>query len=499
MPTRYPGNPVETAALDAYIKLMRAAEALTARVGGVMAAAGLTIGQFGALEALLHHGPLCQRDLGQKLLRSDANTAVVVGNLLRRGLVQRTRRRDDRRYLTVALSEAGRRLITDIFPRHVAGLVREMGMLSRDEQDALGRLCRRLGLAEVHAGERKGERAMEHRTRFGSLQHYDKGGVEVINDDARNYVFSNIFEVASRSKPYEKVAVGKNIEYVIEAIRAEGTSGWRAPAQDEFALVMDGEVEIRLLKLDKPGVVPRGPRDRWALAGHAGRQKMGVVRARRGHMTLLPVGQRLSVPRREARRGPAPDPRRRRHRRALGGDLPDRSAPEALRREEETMSQSTDTVPEIGSIEPNQHGYRTFTLGEFAFSRDEYFVAGARGPRAATCIPADAFLRALQRDIAWGFFYGIVNFDAVVGTVNHYGSVDLFAGRFNAHYRKAGLDHSERFPTPLIQRVFEAMLDDWTNKTSTPSPAPRRRAAPSGPRTGATRRRSPATASPPSA
>ena len=37
MPTRYPGPPLETTALDAYIKLMRAAEAVTARVGGVMA------------------------------------------------------------------------------------------------------------------------------------------------------------------------------------------------------------------------------------------------------------------------------------------------------------------------------------------------------------------------------------------------------------------------------------------------------------------------------
>ena len=130
---------------------------------------------------------------------------------------------------------------------------------------------------------------MEYRTRFGSLQHYDKGGVEVVNDDARNYVFSNIFEVASRSKPYEKVAVGKNIEYVIEAIRAEGTSGWRAPAQDEFALVMDGEVEIRLLKLDK-AAVPAGAVGSVGLAGTPAGRKMGVVRARRGHMTLLPVG-----------------------------------------------------------------------------------------------------------------------------------------------------------------------------------------------------------------
>ena len=131
---------------------------------------------------------------------------------------------------------------------------------------------------------------MEYKTRFGSLQQYEKGGVEVLNDDARNYVFSNVFEVASRSKPYEKVAVGKNIEYVIEAIRAEGTSGWRAPAQDEFALVMDGEVEIRLLKLDTPGVVPAGAQGSVALSATPAGKKMGVVRARRGHMTLLPVG-----------------------------------------------------------------------------------------------------------------------------------------------------------------------------------------------------------------
>src|SRR5215471_13217466 len=128
------------------------------------------------------------------------------------------------------------------------------------------------------------------RTRFGSLQHYEKGGVEVIKDDPRNYVFSNMFEVASKARPYEKVAVGKNIEYVIEAIRVEGTSGWRAPAQDEFALVMDGEVEIRLLKLDNAQMVPAGTQGSIALTGTPAGRRMGVVRARRGHMTLLPVG-----------------------------------------------------------------------------------------------------------------------------------------------------------------------------------------------------------------
>ena len=41
-------------------------------------------------------------------------------------------------------------------------------------------------------------------TRFGSLERWEKGGVEVIDDDPRHYVFSNLFEVASKAKPYEK-------------------------------------------------------------------------------------------------------------------------------------------------------------------------------------------------------------------------------------------------------------------------------------------------------
>jgi len=52
-----------------------------------------------------------------------------------------------------------------------------------------------------------------------------------------------------------------------------------------------------------------------------------------------------------------------------------------------------------------------------------------------------------MRDVAWNFFYGTVNFDSVIGTLNHYGDVDLFAGRFNEEYRKAELDHSENSPT----------------------------------------------------
>ena len=127
------------------------------------------------------------------------------------------------------------------------------------------------------------------KTVFGSLHNYQKGGVEIIDDDPRNYVFSNVFEVAEKSKPYERVAVGKNFEYVIEALRAEGTSPWYACAHDEFALVMDGKVEVRLLQPEKP-VVAADKAGAVALAAAPAGRKMGRVVAGRGHMTLLPKG-----------------------------------------------------------------------------------------------------------------------------------------------------------------------------------------------------------------
>ena len=130
---------------------------------------------------------------------------------------------------------------------------------------------------------------MPHETKFGSLDNFEKGGVEVINDDPKNYVFSNIYEVASKAEPYEKIAVGKNLKYVLEAVRAEGTSPWYTASHDESAIVMDGEVEIRLVKLNK-ALVAEDHQGTTMLEGNPDGKKMGYIVARRGHMALLPKG-----------------------------------------------------------------------------------------------------------------------------------------------------------------------------------------------------------------
>lgn len=136
------------------------------------------------------------------------------------------------------------------------------------------------------------------------------------------------------------------------------------------------------------------------------------------------------------------------------------------------------TVPfdEVQASAPDAvTGYRSFTLGAFNISRDEYFARiewPAKGQTRSHLIPADAFLRALMRDVAWGFFYGWVNFDSVIGTHNHYGKVDMYAGTFNGVLHDAGVDYIEQFETPKIMATFKAILRDWTNEGFDPFAAP---------------------------
>lgn len=134
-----------------------------------------------------------------------------------------------------------------------------------------------------------GTERSEYTTVFASLDNYDKGGVEIINDDARHYAFSNLFEVASKSKPWEKVAVAQNLEYVLEAVRAEGVSEWRTAAHDEFAVCMDGEVTVDLVKLE---VSPLSADAQGSIAidDQPAGAKMGRIHLKRGHQALLPAG-----------------------------------------------------------------------------------------------------------------------------------------------------------------------------------------------------------------
>jgi MarR family 2-MHQ and catechol resistance regulon transcriptional repressor len=134
-------------ALDAYVKLLRASRAVLARVEPRLTAAGLTTTQFGVLEAILHKGPLSQRDLSLKVLTSPGNMTDLIDKLESRGLVRRVRQKADRRAVRVELTAAGMALIEPLFAAHSGDIDAAMAGLDGAELRQLGALLRKLGLA----------------------------------------------------------------------------------------------------------------------------------------------------------------------------------------------------------------------------------------------------------------------------------------------------------------------------------------------------------------
>jgi MarR family 2-MHQ and catechol resistance regulon transcriptional repressor len=148
VPNRHRGSEEERRVLDTYVKLSRALASIDASVHRPLSDDALTASRFGVLEALLHHGPLNQRDLGRKILKSGGNISVVVDHLERDALVQRRRHDVDRRHVHVELTEAGRTCIERVYPEHVARLLRAFAPLSSHELTTLGALAKRLGLPQ---------------------------------------------------------------------------------------------------------------------------------------------------------------------------------------------------------------------------------------------------------------------------------------------------------------------------------------------------------------
>ena len=145
MPTHYSGTRAEMRTLDTFIKLTRCTNSVLARLAERNSIGDLTYSQFAVLETLYHLGHMTQSEISTKVLKSGSNMTTVIDNLERDGYVRRERDAKDRRVIHVHLTEAGNGKIEAVLPGHVAALVEEFNVLSANEQETLGELCKKLG------------------------------------------------------------------------------------------------------------------------------------------------------------------------------------------------------------------------------------------------------------------------------------------------------------------------------------------------------------------
>jgi len=142
---RTAGLEVDHGAMAVVSNLSRLSTAIRRRMERtVLAGDGLSWTAFVVLWVLWIWGEMESRDLASAVGITKPTSSGVVRTLERRGLVQRQKGADDGRMVRVSLTDSGRRLIEDLFPRFNAEEARVAAPLDPAQQDSLARLLRSL-------------------------------------------------------------------------------------------------------------------------------------------------------------------------------------------------------------------------------------------------------------------------------------------------------------------------------------------------------------------
>ena len=135
---------LEIDALSSFLTLIRASDYLTTQLSFRCENKGLTISQFGILETLYRSGALCQKELGEKIFKSSGNITLVIDNLEKRSLVRRERQGEDRRFITIHLTDEGKKVISEVLPKVATFIQEAFKILTEEEQKKLYGMCRKL-------------------------------------------------------------------------------------------------------------------------------------------------------------------------------------------------------------------------------------------------------------------------------------------------------------------------------------------------------------------
>jgi MarR family 2-MHQ and catechol resistance regulon transcriptional repressor len=141
--------PRRDTALKLWVVLARAFDSIQRHARDSIARFELGATEFGVLEVLYHKGELAVCDVQRRILVESSSTTYVVDKLVERGLVRRRASDADRRVVLLALTAAGRRLMTRIFPPHADAIRHAVGTLSPSDQAQAARLLRTLGIGAV--------------------------------------------------------------------------------------------------------------------------------------------------------------------------------------------------------------------------------------------------------------------------------------------------------------------------------------------------------------
>ncbi|BCZ46228.1 MarR family transcriptional regulator [Clostridium gelidum] len=129
--------------LSTLIVLTRAEQKIHKIEYETIKAGGLTNSQFAVLEVLYSKGDLKICEIIEKILTTSGNVTVVIKNLEKDGLVSKNSDPEDKRSILISITDKGKKIMDEIFPKHVDNINSIFDILTIEEKLELKKILKK--------------------------------------------------------------------------------------------------------------------------------------------------------------------------------------------------------------------------------------------------------------------------------------------------------------------------------------------------------------------
>lgn len=137
----------EDLSLKLFIVWSRAHREVTDRIKEDISSHGLNPTEFAVLELLYHKGDQPIQHIGKKVLLSSGSITYVVDKLEKKNLLFRKPCPEDRRVTYAIITENGKNLMDEIFPKHHEAIEQIFSSLELEEKQTMVSLLKKLGFS----------------------------------------------------------------------------------------------------------------------------------------------------------------------------------------------------------------------------------------------------------------------------------------------------------------------------------------------------------------
>lgn len=131
--------------LKLFVVLTRALQSVQKQIAKDIKNYGLNQTEFAVLELLYHKGEQPIQKIGQKVLLASSSITYVVDKLEKKNYIKRRACSEDRRVTYAVITDEGKKLMDEIFPKHREALHQIFGGLDEKEKEVMISQLKKLG------------------------------------------------------------------------------------------------------------------------------------------------------------------------------------------------------------------------------------------------------------------------------------------------------------------------------------------------------------------